>query len=162
MFLLDDILCVGLSLHSLPASLQVRYTVICLYCGRFVNGGSCTHWSVCAFQDCPWTSRRFLRCLGSGSRRGRRRVCRASSGPVTPLCPTCRSWTRCVVVHDFMSVRGVTQRWKVCVFTVGRLSVYIRFPSLRLWVWFRNLYLILFWSFLIISLRCILCHFKIY
>lgn len=42
------------------------------------------------FQDCLWTTRRFLQYLASVFQKERRRACPASSGPVMLLCPTCR------------------------------------------------------------------------
>lgn len=56
-------------------------------------------WLILVFQVCLWTTRHFLQCLVSVCQRGRRRVCPVSSGPVMPLCPTCRSLIRCACIH---------------------------------------------------------------
>lgn len=74
---------------------RVNEFLLLAFCWRMIAGRG----DVLVSQVCLWTTRWFLQCPGSVCRRGRRRVCPVTSGPATLLCPTCRSWTRCVFSH---------------------------------------------------------------
>lgn len=111
----------------------------------------CVRRLVCVFQVFPWTSRHCRRCLACVCVSGRRRVCRASWGPVMPLCVSCRSSTRCATYWS----PGHLQRecdWHVCTFWHAWFVVIIRINSLTYfkhvlsWIRGNNTEILNFWG----------------